>query len=79
MKVFDVVREREIWIAALRRKVKVLSLISSSVSEAAAFDRLHHLRRNDAQGSYHLIAWHDIEEKARLRPILDFILARRHR
>ncbi len=79
MRVFDVVREREIWIAALRRRVKVLSLISSSVSEPAAFERLHHLRRNDAQGAYHVISWNDIEEKARLRPILDFILARRLR
>jgi hypothetical protein len=33
MRVFDVVKEKEVWTVATRRKIKVLSLISSSLSE----------------------------------------------
>jgi len=77
MRVFDVVKEKEVWTVATRRKIKVLSLISSSLSESAAFERWRHLKENDAEGAYHIIPWNDIEEKARMLLTMNFALARR--
>lgn len=66
MRVFDVVRVKELWIIATRKEIKVLDLISSSISESEAFERMHRLRKAHPEETYHVIPWNDVDDKARL-------------